>query len=85
MPRALAALVARAIELGLDPATPSVAVARATQQDQRIIAGQISSLPVMLQRLAPAGPVLVMLGQVFSPSAENADTTATASAIGYDL
>ena len=83
--RTLAALVARAIELGLDPATPSVAVARATQQDQRIIAGQISSLPVMLQRLAPAGPVLVMLGQVFSPSAENADTTATASAIGYDL
>ena len=68
-------LVAGALASGLDPATPAVAVARATRADERVIACTIADLPVKLAAEAPAGPVVVMIGRVF---AEHAAGTAIA-------
>jgi len=64
--RTLATLVAKAIERGLDPVTPAVAIARATRPDQIVIAGQIGKLSAQLLQAAPDGPVLVMVGRVFA-------------------
>jgi uroporphyrin-III C-methyltransferase/precorrin-2 dehydrogenase/sirohydrochlorin ferrochelatase len=64
--RTFSALAETALAQGLDPATPAVAVARATRPDQEIIAGPIGELPSLLRTAAPDGPVLVMIGQVFS-------------------
>lgn len=60
--RTLNALVARAIAEGLDPVTPSVAVARATRPDQAAIFAPIGELSERLTEAALPGPVLVMLG-----------------------
>ncbi len=64
--RTLVALVETALAQGLDPATPSVAVARATRPDQKMVAGSIARLPSLLRNAALDGPVLVMIGRVFS-------------------
>ncbi|MCF8477694.1 MAG: siroheme synthase CysG [Pseudolabrys sp.] len=60
--RTLAALVRRALAEGLDPSTPSAAIARATRPDQAVVAAPISELPARLAQAALPGPVLVMLG-----------------------
>ena len=53
-PRRLAALVARAIEQGLDPQTPALAIARATRPDQAVIAEAVARLPGRLaEELCP--------------------------------
>jgi uroporphyrin-III C-methyltransferase / precorrin-2 dehydrogenase / sirohydrochlorin ferrochelatase len=59
-------LVAAALESGLDPATPAVAVACATRPDERVIAAMVSDLPVRLAAEPAAGPVVVMIGTVFA-------------------
>jgi siroheme synthase len=64
--RTLADLVAKAIKRGLDPETPAVAISRATRPDQSMLAGRIGNLPARLAQAAPVGPVLVMIGEVFS-------------------
>jgi uroporphyrin-III C-methyltransferase/precorrin-2 dehydrogenase/sirohydrochlorin ferrochelatase len=64
-------LVAKALAAGLDPATPAVAVARATRADERVIAGAIAALPARLAAEAPSGPVVVMIGCVFAECAES--------------
>ena len=64
--RTLPDLVAKALGAGLDPATPAVAVAHATRPDERVISGKISELPTLLAAEASMGPVVVMIGQVFS-------------------
>jgi uroporphyrin-III C-methyltransferase/precorrin-2 dehydrogenase/sirohydrochlorin ferrochelatase len=64
--RTLPALVAQACAAGLDPATPSVAVAYATRAEERTIAASISDLPAELAAAAPSGPVIVMIGRVFA-------------------
>src|SRR5579864_8148358 len=46
--KTLPQLVATAIARGLDPATPAVAVERATRPDERVIASTISDLPALL-------------------------------------
>jgi siroheme synthase len=67
MPRAtLGELVASAVQRGLDPQTPSVAVERATRGDERVIAAAIADLPARLEAAAPTGPVVVMIGRVFA-------------------
>jgi uroporphyrin-III C-methyltransferase/precorrin-2 dehydrogenase/sirohydrochlorin ferrochelatase len=67
MPRAtLPELVASAVQRGLDPQTPSVAVERATRGDERVIAATIAALPARLEAAAPTGPVVVMIGRVFA-------------------
>ena len=69
--KTLAQLAASAIEHGLDPATPAVAVSRATRADEASIAAPIAELPARLAAAGLPGPVLVMIGQVFSAVAED--------------
>ncbi len=64
--KTLPELVANALAAGLDPATPAVAVARATRADERVIAATIAELPARLAAEAPSGPVVVMIGRVFA-------------------
>jgi uroporphyrin-III C-methyltransferase/precorrin-2 dehydrogenase/sirohydrochlorin ferrochelatase len=63
--RTLPELVATAVKAGLDPATPAVAVERATRADERVIASAIGDLPEKLAAAPPSGPVVVMIGRVF--------------------
>jgi uroporphyrin-III C-methyltransferase / precorrin-2 dehydrogenase / sirohydrochlorin ferrochelatase len=65
-------LVARALAAGLDPATPAVAVARATRPDESMIAAPIAELPARLAAEAPNGPVLVLIGHVLAEHASEA-------------
>lgn len=62
--KTLAELATRAIAAGLDPATPSLAIAQATRPDQSVIADSIANLPARLEAEKPSGPVLVMIGSV---------------------
>src|SRR5262249_10831561 len=63
--RTLAELAATGIVHGLDPATPAVAIVKATRPGEAVVAAPIRDLPVRLAELPP-GPVLVMIGQVFA-------------------
>jgi uroporphyrin-III C-methyltransferase/precorrin-2 dehydrogenase/sirohydrochlorin ferrochelatase len=64
--KTLPELVATAVSAGLDPATPAVAVARATRADERVIAATIGELPSRLATEPPSGPVVVIIGRVFA-------------------
>ena len=68
--RTLAALVSKAIAQGLDPATPALAIARATRPDQLVIADAIVDLPARMAEAKLRGPVLVMVGRVCRRSEE---------------
>ena len=63
--KTLGELAASAIASGLDPATPAVAVARATRPDEFTIAATIAELPGRLAAAALPGPVVVMIGRAF--------------------
>jgi uroporphyrin-III C-methyltransferase/precorrin-2 dehydrogenase/sirohydrochlorin ferrochelatase len=73
--RTLAELVTKAIGEGLDPATPAIAVARATRPDQQAVHAPIGELPRELAATDLPGPVLVMLGRTIgrAESQENRD------------
>jgi uroporphyrin-III C-methyltransferase / precorrin-2 dehydrogenase / sirohydrochlorin ferrochelatase len=60
--RTIANLVARAVSEGLDPATPALAISRATRPDQTALAAPIAELPERLAQAGLPGPLLVMLG-----------------------
>jgi uroporphyrin-III C-methyltransferase / precorrin-2 dehydrogenase / sirohydrochlorin ferrochelatase len=64
--KTLPELVTAAVQAGLDPATPAVAVERATRADERIIGATIADLPARLAAEPPSGPVVVMIGRVFA-------------------
>jgi uroporphyrin-III C-methyltransferase/precorrin-2 dehydrogenase/sirohydrochlorin ferrochelatase len=64
--RTLPELVSRAMQAGLDPATPAVAVEHATRADERVVAATIAELPARLAADPPSGPVVVMIGRVFA-------------------
>jgi len=61
--RTLAELVTKAVSEGLDPATPAIAVARATRPDQQAVHAPIGDLARRLVLADLPGPVLVMLGK----------------------
>jgi uroporphyrin-III C-methyltransferase / precorrin-2 dehydrogenase / sirohydrochlorin ferrochelatase len=63
--RTLAELAATGIANGLDPATPAVAIVKATRPGEAVVAAPIRDLPGRLAELPP-GPVLVMIGKVFA-------------------
>jgi uroporphyrin-III C-methyltransferase / precorrin-2 dehydrogenase / sirohydrochlorin ferrochelatase len=63
--RTLAELARIGIASGLDPATPAVAIVKATRPDEALVAAPIRDLPARLAELPP-GPVLVMIGRVFA-------------------
>jgi uroporphyrin-III C-methyltransferase/precorrin-2 dehydrogenase/sirohydrochlorin ferrochelatase len=67
--RTLSALVKKAIAEGLDPATPALAIARATRPDQEVITAPVAELPVRLEKANLPGPVLVMIGHVIGVQA----------------
>jgi uroporphyrin-III C-methyltransferase/precorrin-2 dehydrogenase/sirohydrochlorin ferrochelatase len=62
--RTLAALVEKATAEGLDPQTPSLAIARATRPDQAVVEATIAQLPKRLTEADLPGPVLVMIGHI---------------------
>jgi uroporphyrin-III C-methyltransferase/precorrin-2 dehydrogenase/sirohydrochlorin ferrochelatase len=64
--KTLGKLTARAITAGLDPATPAVAVARATRPDEARIVSSIGELPERLAEAGLPGPVVVMIGRTFA-------------------
>jgi uroporphyrin-III C-methyltransferase/precorrin-2 dehydrogenase/sirohydrochlorin ferrochelatase len=64
--RTLADLVGKALVEGLDPATPAIAVARATRPDQQALHAPIGELPRKLAAAELPGPVLVMLGKTIA-------------------
>jgi uroporphyrin-III C-methyltransferase/precorrin-2 dehydrogenase/sirohydrochlorin ferrochelatase len=59
-------LAAQAMVAGLDPATPAVAVARATRPDEIRVVSTIAELPAKLDETALPGPVLIMIGRTFA-------------------
>ena len=61
-----------ALESGLHPTTPAVAVACATRPDERVIAATIADLPARLAAEPATGPVVVMIGAVFAEYLEQA-------------
>jgi uroporphyrin-III C-methyltransferase/precorrin-2 dehydrogenase/sirohydrochlorin ferrochelatase len=64
--KTLPELVANAVQAGLDPTTPAVAVERATRADERVIAATIVDLPARLAAEALTGPVIVMIGRALA-------------------
>ncbi len=75
-------LVERAICEGLDPATPAIAVARATRPDQTIIAERIADLPGVLAQHAVPGPLIVLVGRMYAQHvAANAASPLLAAAL----
>jgi uroporphyrin-III C-methyltransferase/precorrin-2 dehydrogenase/sirohydrochlorin ferrochelatase len=64
--KTLPELVERAVQAGLDPRTPAVAVERATRPDERVIAATIADLPARLAAEPPSGPLVVMIGRVLA-------------------
>jgi uroporphyrin-III C-methyltransferase/precorrin-2 dehydrogenase/sirohydrochlorin ferrochelatase len=67
--KTLDVLVTRALAEGLDPATPALAVARATRPGQTTVVAPIGALPQRLAQAALPGPVLVLLGDVTAKAA----------------
>lgn len=55
-------LQGRLLMHGADPETPVTAVARAGRPDAQVIAARLGTLPADLDRAAPEGPVLLLLG-----------------------
>lgn len=70
--KTLGELAALAIAEGLDPATPAVAVARATRSDETAISAPIADLPGRLAAANLSGPVVVMIGHALAAAAGNA-------------
>ena len=63
--RTLAELAQIGIANGLDPATPAVAIVKATRPGETVLATPVRDLPARLAELPP-GPMLVMIGRVFA-------------------
>jgi uroporphyrin-III C-methyltransferase/precorrin-2 dehydrogenase/sirohydrochlorin ferrochelatase len=61
--KTLDALVTKAIEQGLDPQTPALAIARGTRPDQTVVIRPIGELPESLAQAALPGPVVVLIGK----------------------
>jgi len=80
--KTLPELVAAAVKAGLDPATPAVAVERATRPNERVIASTIAALPARFAAEPPTGPIVVMIGRVFADYLEAAGAEITAKDAG---
>jgi uroporphyrin-III C-methyltransferase / precorrin-2 dehydrogenase / sirohydrochlorin ferrochelatase len=61
--RTIAEFARKAIEHGLDAATPAIAVARATRPDEAVIEASIVDLPARIERASLGGPLVVMIGR----------------------
>jgi uroporphyrin-III C-methyltransferase / precorrin-2 dehydrogenase / sirohydrochlorin ferrochelatase len=61
--RTLAELTNVALVHGLDPNTPTIAVANATRPDEQVIISTVGTVAAELDAAHPDGPVLVMVGE----------------------
>jgi uroporphyrin-III C-methyltransferase/precorrin-2 dehydrogenase/sirohydrochlorin ferrochelatase/uroporphyrin-III C-methyltransferase len=59
-------LAAHLIEAGMRPELPAVAVENASLPGQRVWAATIATLPLILERSKPSGPVLLMMGDALA-------------------
>jgi uroporphyrin-III C-methyltransferase/precorrin-2 dehydrogenase/sirohydrochlorin ferrochelatase len=59
-------LAAKAIAQGLAPDTPTLAIASATRPEEEIVRGTIADIAERLQRAAPSGPLLIMIGHALA-------------------
>jgi uroporphyrin-III C-methyltransferase / precorrin-2 dehydrogenase / sirohydrochlorin ferrochelatase len=78
--RTLHAVTASALEHGIDPATPAVAVVEATRAGEIVLRGTIADIAARLEAIAPSGPVLVMIGRVLATVASSAQDAAVPAA-----
>jgi len=79
--KTLGELTARAMECGLDPTTPAVAIAGATRKSETAIAASVAEIAEKLAQTKLEGPVLVLLGRAMA-SAVTMQTTETVSGHG---
>ena len=56
-----------ALDAGLDPATPALAVTDATRPGEASMAATVAELPARLDALQPRGATLVMIGRTMAP------------------
>ena len=77
--RTMPALVETLLAQGLAPDTPALLVERATQPDERRVAGTVATMPELAAAAAPTGPCLMMIGLAFARAAatEQAEAGAT--------
>lgn len=75
--KTLGEFAASAIAAGLDPATPAIAVARATRPDETSIAAPIAELPARLADADLPGPVVVMVGRALAGVGQGVATVAS--------
>ena len=61
--RTLAELTDVALVHGLDPNTPTIAVANATRPDEQVFIATVATIAAELDAAHPDGPVLVMVGE----------------------
>ena len=78
--RTLAAITASALQHGIDPATPAVAVAEATRAGEIVLRGSVADIAARLEAISPAGPVLVMIGRVLATAASGEEPVAIPAA-----
>ncbi|BAT57512.1 siroheme synthase [Variibacter gotjawalensis] len=79
--KVIAAFTETAIANGLPPQTPTIAISRATRSDETTIASTLADLPQRLVDAQLPGPLLVMIGDVFSEKlAASADVKVALSA-----
>src|SRR6266571_5464913 len=78
--RTLHGVTASALEHGIDPATPAVAVVEATRAGEIVLRGSVADIAARLEAIAPSGPVLVMIGRVLATVASSAQEAAVPAA-----
>lgn len=79
--KTLQAFTAQAIKHGLPPATPTVAIARATRSDEALVVGTLGDLASRLAAQPLPGPLMVMIGEVFADLAQGAKSAVCNSAV----
>jgi uroporphyrin-III C-methyltransferase len=60
---------AHLIEAGLAPKLPALAIENVSRPDERVFTGTLASLPLLLARAEPKGPVLILVGEAMSDDA----------------
>jgi len=77
--RTLSELVTKGVAEGLDPATPAIAIARATRPDQQAVHAPVGELARKIATANLPGPVLVMLGATIGRTASRTSRDAHAA------
>jgi uroporphyrin-III C-methyltransferase/precorrin-2 dehydrogenase/sirohydrochlorin ferrochelatase len=84
--RTLGTITQTALQHGLDPSTPAVAMIETTRPGEVVVRGTVADIAGRLAAHSPAGPTLVMIGQVFAEAqgdaADAEDTGHPAHSLG---